>query len=120
VIRQKLGSDAGVAVPDPMIGQGWQLKSAGFCRVGGQVAAQMFYTRGGQSVSVFAFSLRSGRIPVEGESYVDIVGGRPMAGTVVGNAMYCVVGGGGSERVSLQDVQAVRAHVLRGVVSQDH
>lgn len=119
-IRQKLGADAGVAAPDPEIGQGWQLKSAGFCRVGGQVAAQMFYTRGGQSISVFAISLRSGRIPVEGESYIDIVNGRPMAGTVVGNAMYCVVGGGGSERVSLQDVQAVRNRVLQGAASQVH
>ncbi|HEY7117324.1 MAG TPA: hypothetical protein VH475_12095 [Tepidisphaeraceae bacterium] len=71
---------------------GWSFQGAAVRKVGGEQAAQLFFTKGKSSLSVF--SLPASAVPQasDGSTYAVTFSGTPIAGIVSGKGLYCIVG----------------------------
>jgi len=91
----------GVFVPD-LSGEGWTFQGAAIRKMGAHEAAQLFYTKGEQSLSAVSLPTSAMRDSAEGARYDTVVSGTPIAGFVKGSGLFCIIG---SSDISVEDVK---------------
>jgi hypothetical protein len=93
---------------------GWTYRGAGVRTVGSNTAAQLYFTRGKQAISVFSLPASAAAGAREGEEYDKDFNGSPIAGFTKGSGLYCIVG---DESVPLAEVKLLLA-AHRGEISK--
>lgn len=98
--------DQGVLVTN--LPDGWTFRGAALCPVGQDHAAQLIFTRGNQTVSLF--SLPNADYPTSSNDtpYESMTSGHPIAGFTHGNGMYCLVGSSPDGKLTLEELKSLR------------
>jgi len=90
-IGQKLRNELNCPVLAPDLGDGWIARGAQVTSVYNIPTAQVIYTRGTQTISVFSVSVKRLYSPPEGATYEMLVNGHALAGFVKHRTLHCVV-----------------------------
>ena len=90
-LRDSLSKEEGIKVFAAALGDDWQFKGAGICRIGDKPAAHLLFARGDERVSVFSMPY-SPDYGDEGGSYAETVDHAAITGFANAGALYCVVG----------------------------
>ena len=96
---------------------GWKFEGGGVRDVGPHSAAQLFFTKGNASISVF--SLPASAVPQAKDdvTYDTVFNGHPIAGFVHKGGLYCIVGSSTDDSLKLDEVKALlQSH--RGEIAQ--
>jgi len=97
---------------------GWKFEGAGVRDVGPHSSAQLFFTRGNASISVF--SLPASAVPQAKDdvTYDTVFNGHPIAGFVHKGGLYCIVGSSTDDSLKLDEVKSLleshRGEIARG------
>lgn len=91
----------GVFVPD-LSPEGWAFQGGAIRKIGSFDAAQLYYTKGEQSLSAVSLPTSAMRDSAEGARYDTVLSGSPIAGFVRGNGLFCIIG---SKGVNVEDVK---------------
>ena len=84
---------------------GWTFQGAGVRNVGEHQAAQLYFTKGNQAISVFSLPANAAKNPRQDQEYDKDFNGSPIAGFVHGNGLYCVVGSSSDESLQVAEVK---------------
>jgi len=90
-LRDSLSKEEGVKVFAAALGDDWQFKGAGICKVGDMPAAHLLFVKGDERVSVFSMPFKPD-YGDEGGSYSETVDHTAITGFANAGALYCVVG----------------------------
>lgn len=97
-IRKSLKDKLGHPVLVASLGPEWKLEGAGVSTVGTTAAAQVVYSRGNETISVFSFNPKAYYASgPEGTEYRKTMDGHPIAGVLKGRTIHCIVGSKGSK-----------------------
>jgi hypothetical protein len=110
-LRDTLSQQEGIKVFAAALGDDWQFKGAGICKVGDTPAAHLLFARGDERVSVFSLPFKPD-YGDEGGSYSETVDHTAITGFANAGALYCVVGNkttGGD--IPMADVKPLLAKV---------
>jgi hypothetical protein len=113
-VKASLSKAAGVTVAGSELGSGWQYRGARLLVIDGQKAAQLLFTKGQDSVSVFSMGAPS-ECEAGSGSYKQVVNGHPMAGIVSNGAVYCIVGSSPAGTMSPSDLEPLLSTVQSDV-----
>ena len=97
---------------------GWKFVGGGVRDVGPHSAAQLFFTKGNASISVF--SLPASAVPQAKDdvTYDTVFNGHPIAGFVHKGGLYCIVGSSTDDSLKLDEVKSLlqshRGELARG------
>jgi hypothetical protein len=97
---------------------GWKFGGGGVRNVAAHSAAQLFFTKGNASISVF--SLPASAVPQAQDdvTYDTVFNGHPIAGFVHKGGLYCIVGSSTDDSLKIDDVKALleshRGEIARG------
>lgn len=97
---------------------GWAFAGGGVRDVGPHSAAQLFFTKGKASISVF--SLPASAVPQAKDdvTYDTVFNGHPIAGFVHKGGLYCIVGSSTDDSLKVDEVKALleshRGEIARG------
>jgi hypothetical protein len=97
---------------------GWTFAGGGVRDVGPHSAAQLFFTKGNASISVF--SLPASAVPQAKDdvTYDTVFNGHPIAGFVHKGGLYCIVGSSTDDSLKIDEVKALleshRGEIARG------
>jgi hypothetical protein len=110
-IRKTLAKSLDQRVLVTTLPDGWVFRGAALCPVGQDRAAQLLFTRGNQTVSLF--SLPNADYPTSSNDtpYESMSAGHPIAGFTHGNGLYCLVGSSPDGKLSLDDLKSLRDKV---------
>jgi len=98
--------------------EGWKFQGGGVRDVGPHSAAQLFFTKGNASLSVF--SLPASAVPQAKDDvpYDTVFNGHPIAGVVHKGGLYCIVGSSTDDSLKLDEVKSLleshRGEIARG------
>jgi len=86
---------------------GWTFQGAGVRKVGDHQAAQLYFTKGNQAISVFS-------LPSPDKNYGDhdydlVLNGSPIAGFTHGKGLYCIVGSSPDDSLQVAEVKRLLA-----------
>jgi len=84
---------------------GWTFQGAAARKVGSDQAAQLFFTKGKSSISVFSLPLSAAPDAKEGESYDTVYNGAAIAGFRSSGGIFCIVGTGEKGPLDLTEVK---------------
>jgi hypothetical protein len=119
-VRAELRKHIGLPVLVAELGEGWKYEGASLTTVSGVPAAELFFTRGDASISIFSVSAAAAYINTstsgDGTTYAQMENGHPISGFVQGGAIHCLVGSSKSGKLTLKEVTKLRDK-LRGEVA---
>jgi hypothetical protein len=110
-ISKALGDELGYAVLAKPLGDGWKLEGARLCVVGTSNAAQVVFSKGDQTVSLFSVStkvLYYSDATKDGMNYSQIEQGHAVSGFVRGDAVHCLVASSKSGTPDLKALTRLR------------
>ncbi|MDB5321212.1 MAG: hypothetical protein JWN40_2843 [Phycisphaerales bacterium] len=96
---------------------GWTYRGAGVRNVGSNTAAQLYFTKGKQAISVFSLPASTASGAREDEEYDKDFNGSPIAGFTHGPGLYCIVGSSEDDSLPLAEVKRLLA-AHRGEISK--
>lgn len=109
-VREELRSHAPMSIPTvDLSSRGWQLAGAKACEVGSACAAQMFYTRGDQTLSVFVLPPGQSAVEIQrscGQSKTHITAARNASG-----ATFLLVGRCTDGSLTNQEIEELAATI---------
>jgi len=98
--------------------EGWKFEGGGVRDVGQYSAAQLFFTKGKASISVFSLPAKAVPQAKDDVPYDTVFNGHPIAGVVHKGGLYCIVGSSTDDSLKLDEVKALlQSH--RGEIAQD-
>jgi len=96
---------------------GWKFEGGGVRDVGQYSAAQLYFTKGKASISVFSLPAKAVPQAKDDVTYDTVFNGHPIAGFVHKGGLYCIVGSSTDDSLKLDEVKALlQAH--RGEIAQ--
>jgi hypothetical protein len=107
-ISKALANQLGYPVLAEPLGDGWKFEGARLCVVGTSNAAQVVYSKGDQTVSLFSVStkvLYYSDATREGMNYSQMEQGHAISGFVRGEAVHCLVA---SSKTGSPDLKAIK------------
>ncbi|MEZ0265552.1 MAG: hypothetical protein ACAI43_12555, partial [Phycisphaerae bacterium] len=84
----------GVFAPD-LKAEGWAFGGAAVRKIGGYDAAQLYYTKGDQSILLVSLPSKLLGSGAEGARYDKVVAGTAIAGFAKGEGLFCIIGAKG-------------------------
>lgn len=97
---------------------GWKFEGGGVRDVGQYSAAQLFFTKGNASISVFSLPAKAVPQAKDDVTYDTVFNGHPIAGFVHKGGLYCIVGSSTDDSLKLDEVKALleshRGEIARG------
>jgi len=84
---------------------GWTFQGAGVRKVGEHQAAQLYFTRGKEAISVFSLPASAATNSRDDEDYVKDFNGSPIAGFTHGKGLYCIVGSSSDDSLQVGEVK---------------
>jgi hypothetical protein len=84
---------------------GWTFKGGAVRQVGQFQAAQLFFTKGNSSISVFSLPAAAAPSARDGEQYDKLFNGSPIAGFTHSGGLYCIVGASTDDSLKIDDVK---------------
>jgi hypothetical protein len=110
-ISKALSDQLGYPVLAKPLGDGWTFQGARLCEVGPHKAAQLVYSKGDQTVSLFSVSTKAlyyAEDTKDGLRYSQMEQGHAISGFVRGNAVHCLVASSKSGQADLKAVKKLR------------
>ena len=86
---------------------GWTFEGAGVRSVGKFTAAQLFFTKGDEVVSIFSLPASAAPDAVENSTYDTVFDGAPIAGFVRSGGLFCIVGTSPDGSLTAGEVKAL-------------
>jgi len=86
---------------------GWAFQGGAVRQVGSDQAAQLFFTKGKSTISVFSLPASAAPKAKEDESYETTVNGAMIAGFIKSKGLFCIVGTSEDNSLSLDDVKGM-------------
>lgn len=96
---------------------GWTFHGAGVRNVGEHQAAQLYFTKGTQSISVFSLPASATKGAHDDQDYDKDFNGSPIAGFVHGKGLYCIVGSSPDDSLPMAEVKRL-LNEHRGEISK--
>lgn len=84
----------GVFAPDLKV-EGWTFGGAAVRKIGGYDAAQLYYTKGDQSILIVSLPSKLLGSDADGAKYDKVIAGTPIAGFAKGEGLFCIIGAKG-------------------------
>jgi hypothetical protein len=96
---------------------GWTFQGAGVRKVAEHQAAQLYFTKGKEAISVFSLPASAAKGAHDDTDYVKDFNGSPIAGFTHGKGLYCIVGSSPDDSLQVAEVKRLLAE-HRGEISK--
>jgi len=88
---------------------GWTFQGAAVRKVGEHQAAQLYFTKGNEAISVFSLPASAANGAHDDTDYVKDFNGSPIAGFTHGKGLYCIVGSSPDDSLQMAEVKRLLA-----------
>jgi len=96
---------------------GWTFQGAAVRKVGSDMAAQLYFTKGKEAISVFSLPASAAPAARDDQDYDKVFNGSPIAGFTHGKGLYCIVGSSPDDSLQVTEVKRLLAE-HRGEISK--
>jgi hypothetical protein len=88
---------------------GWTFQGAAVRKLGSDMAAQLYFTKGKEAISVFSLPASAAPAARDDQDYDKVFNGSPIAGFTHGKGLYCIVGSSPDDSLPVAEVKRLLA-----------